>query len=108
MDTDVQVGAVADPGFEFDHWAGGSTDNPLTVFMSSDQSVSAVFKQGAQVVTPYVPELAIVATPYKYEYAATNGTPPLTFQVIRGSLPPGIRMDPATGSLEGTPEAPAS
>jgi hypothetical protein len=41
----VQISALADPGWQFDHWAGSATgsDNPLTVVMDANKSITAVF-----------------------------------------------------------------
>ena len=43
------------------------------------------------------------------EYAATlkarGGTRPYTWSVAAGSLPPGLRLDLAAGSIQGTPTA---
>jgi hypothetical protein len=32
-----------------------------------------------------------------------TGTPPYTFSIISGALPPGLSLDPTTGSITGTP-----
>jgi hypothetical protein len=41
----VEISALADGGWQFDHWTGSATgsDNPLTVTMSGDKSITAVF-----------------------------------------------------------------
>ena len=41
----VEISALADAGWQFDHWTGSATgsDNPLTVIMSGDKSITAVF-----------------------------------------------------------------
>jgi subtilisin family serine protease len=43
--TSVEISALADPGWQFDHWTGSATgsDNPLTVIMDGDKSITAVF-----------------------------------------------------------------
>ncbi|HGY56662.1 MAG TPA: T9SS type A sorting domain-containing protein [Caldithrix abyssi] len=45
--TQVQLTARASSRYRFDHWSGDTsgTDNPLTVTMNSDKTISAVFKQ---------------------------------------------------------------
>jgi hypothetical protein len=44
----------------------------------------------------------VVGTPFTYAFAAT-GTPPPTYSVGSGALPPGLSLDPVTGLLSGTP-----
>jgi hypothetical protein len=46
-----------------------------------------------------------VGTPYSYTYTAQHGVPPYTFSLAAGSLPAGITLDPATGTISGTPTA---
>src|SRR5262249_42643734 len=50
---------------------------------------------------------AKVGRPYQAAIAATGGGS-LRWSVIDGSLPPGLALDPATGSLTGTPSAAGS
>ena len=48
-DTEVQVTAIAKPGFVFLSWGGalaGSTDNPATLVMNENKSVTATFTVG--------------------------------------------------------------
>jgi len=33
---------------------------------------------------------------------ASGGTAPLTWRIVRGSLPPGLQLDPVTGTISGT------
>jgi sugar lactone lactonase YvrE len=46
-----------------------------------------------------------VGTPYSARLAAIGGQPPYRWSVIRGALPPGLSLDPATGSITGIPSA---
>ncbi|MFO1313015.1 MAG: IPTL-CTERM sorting domain-containing protein [Burkholderiales bacterium] len=46
----------------------------------------------------------VVGTAYSQTFAATGGLPPYgNWQVIAGSLPPGLSLNPSTGALTGTP-----
>jgi hypothetical protein len=40
---------------------------------------------------------------YHSQIPAWGGTPPYTWNITSGQLPPGINLDPATGYLDGTP-----
>lgn len=48
---------------------------------------------------------ASAGKPYSYTLAAAGGTPPFTWSVTAGSLPAGLALDPASGTLRGTPAA---
>jgi len=51
--TVVNLTAVADPGFLFDHWSGdvSSTDNPLSVTMDENKSIQAHFVKAPVLIT---------------------------------------------------------
>ena len=44
-------------------------------------------------------------SPYRQTIAATGGVPPYTWSVANGSLPPGLTLDAALGTVTGTPTA---
>src|SRR5690348_3118653 len=68
-------------------------------------------------VTPSAPALLTLTTPtpgfgvagvgYTYKLNATGGTPPYTWALTSGSLPPGLRLA-STGTISGTPTAAGS
>jgi len=41
--------------------------------------------------------------PYRAQFAAAGGTPPYTWSVEEGSLPPDLTLDPFTGEITGIP-----
>jgi hypothetical protein len=53
-----------------------------------------------------LPQL-VVHTPYSVQFLAQGGTPPYSWSIEKGELPPGLRLDPKAGALSGVPEAPA-
>ena len=46
-----------------------------------------------------------VGAPYSSSVVASGGTPPYTFAVISGSLPPGLTLNSSTGAITGTPSS---
>ena len=44
-----------------------------------------------------------VGVPYSSALVASGGTPPYTYSIIVGSLPPGLTLNPVTGAITGTP-----
>jgi hypothetical protein len=44
-----------------------------------------------------------VGNPYSHNYPVSGGTPPYTFAIIAGSLPPGLSLDPSMGIVSGVP-----
>jgi len=54
-------------------------------------------------VNPAILPLPVIGTPYSKTITATGGTPPYTFTVSSGALPPGLSLNPTTGVISGTP-----
>ena len=51
--TQVPISATPYPGHAFDHWSDGSTDNPRTILLLSDSSITAHFvKQHTEGISP--------------------------------------------------------
>ena len=48
---------------------------------------------------------AILSANYEVKLAAKGGVPPRTWAVIAGALPPGLSLDPVSGTISGTPTA---
>ncbi|MBN2477405.1 MAG: putative Ig domain-containing protein [Pirellulales bacterium] len=47
--------------------------------------------------------MAFVGEPYAYTLQANSGTEPYGWELIAGSLPAGLSLDPVTGTISGTP-----
>jgi hypothetical protein len=54
-------------------------------------------------VNPATLPPAVIGTPYSQTISATGGTPPYTFTVSSGALPPGLTLNATTGVISGTP-----
>src|SRR5262249_4698892 len=52
-------------------------------------------------VTSSLPD-ATVGRAYSANLTATGGTPPYTWSIMSGFLPPGFRLDPSSGLITGT------
>ncbi|MBA2642006.1 MAG: putative Ig domain-containing protein, partial [Actinobacteria bacterium] len=62
----------------------------------------------APTITTTAVDDATLTQAYNETLVATGGTPPYTWSVSAGSLPPGLSLDPASGALTGTPSAAGS
>jgi hypothetical protein len=51
------------------------------------------------------PPMATVGASYAHAFPVTGGTPPLTFAITAGALPPGLTLDANTGIVSGVPTA---
>lgn len=107
--TVVTLTANADPGYHFDQWSGDATGtiNPLIFPMTGSKTITANFvaDAGPLTITTISPlPNATAGTAYSQTLAASGGTPPYSsWQVIVGSLPSGLSLNPSTGEIGGTP-----
>ena len=58
-------------------------------------------------LTTPAPAFGVASVAYSYQLNATGGTPPYTWAVTSGSLPPGLHLA-STGAISGTPTAAGS
>lgn len=76
---------------------------------SGSQAYSVVIAAaGCPIITlsPLALPSGLLGFPYSEAVSASGGTPPYTFAVSGGALPPGLLLDPATGEIMGTPTSP--
>ena len=82
------------------------TDASNPVKSVSQPETITINPSGTLSLTASLP-IATVGVPYTYTLQATGGTPPYTYTVTAGSLPPGITM-PSDGVISGTPTQPGA
>lgn len=87
--------------------AAGIVDVPVRVTDAGNRTVSAVLE--LELYEPlkldFVPlPNAKVGVDYDAGLTAEGGADPLTFEVTGGALPPGVSLDPSTGTLSGAPQ----
>ena len=74
---------------------------------TGSQSYTVVIHDAPKITTTTLPDGA-VGTAYSQTLGVSNGTPPFTFAVTGGTLPPGLSLNQSTGVISGTPNSGAS
>lgn len=86
--------------------AGAGLTIPLLDLDESDPSIisySLLLASSPPVITTTSLAAGSVGTGYAQTLQASQGTPPYTWSVISGTLPPGLSLDSSTGAITGTP-----
>jgi hypothetical protein len=104
------------PGLSLNSATGSITGTPTTSgnygFTVQVTDSSSPLQTAMASLSISIPPLAIstqslaigtVGVSYSAEVAATGGTPAYTWSIASGSLPPGLSLNSATGSITGTP-----
>ena len=68
-------------------------------------NASIIILPAALKLTDGLMQIGAVGQPFDHTVAVTGGTPPYTFTVTSGSLPPGLQLNTTTGQIKGTPQA---
>ena len=71
---------------------------------SSQNFTLTVTCPGVAVVNP-AGNTGTVGVPFSKTFTQSGGTPPVSFTLNSGALPPGLTLNPSTGVLSGTPTA---
>ncbi len=82
-----------------DAYANGTTNLLLDI-----SSYFAPTTTGALSIFPSLP-IGVVSNGYYGYIFATGGTPPYTWRITQGSLPPGLQLNQTNGLISGTPTA---
>jgi hypothetical protein len=75
----------------------------LTACGASSQGTNTQSATSAQIRISTPPPQATVGVSYNAVLSVSGGTPPYQFGIANGTLPPGLSLNPATGSITGTP-----
>jgi hypothetical protein len=77
----------------------------LATFLAAFVCFSSISVQAqtALAITTTALESCVVDDPCTLQMRASGGTPALNWKITRGSLPPGLRLDPVNGIIAGAP-----
>lgn len=111
------AGGQLPPGLTFENGVLAGTPTQPGVFVFEVQAVdpqggiaTANFQMTVNAPLSGIPDelpTGGLGKPYRAEFPARGGVPGYSWSV-RGTLPPGLSLDPATGVLSGTPTAPGA
>ncbi len=88
----------------FWHPDAGAQASPRTMTEPSTMTILQPNSEQWSVRAVY-PTSATVGAPYSNDFTVTDGVT-VTWAITAGSLPPGLSLNPATGTLTGTPTRP--
>jgi Putative Ig domain len=74
----------------------------LISFAASGQTAAAGQQAGLSVAAQPASS-AVVGRNFTFPLVATGGSPPYTWHLVDGQLPPGLKLHPHTGSISGVP-----
>jgi len=96
-------GTPTTPGvYKFFPTVTDSAIPPQTFTSTAGVTISVITVSPLQAVTPPLPS-GDVAVGYNASLVATGGVPPYTWSITSGQLPSGLKLDPTTGVISGTP-----
>jgi hypothetical protein len=88
----------------------GTTSFTLRATDNTTPSLTATYAANAFTVGPFqlsvvcsVPNFMLIGEAKNGSCSTIGGTPPVTYSVIAGTLPPGVALNPSTGIFTGSP-----
>ena len=75
---------------------------------ADDTNVYGAVLGGFPLLTTCISATLPLNVPFSASLTATGGTPPYTFAIISGSLPPLLVLNPSTGAITGVPTIPGA
>jgi hypothetical protein len=101
----VSLSAAPDSGWLFMEWSGACAGaGPCTVVMNANRSVEATFARPLAIISDSVLPGGLMGADYEHVLQAAGGLPGRTWGLAGGTLPAGVVLDSATGTLKGVPE----
>ena len=70
---------------------------------TASKGFTIVINAGLAITSVGQIETGTIGSDYVLNLGATGGSPPYTWRLESGSLPPGLNLNPATGGISGTP-----
>ena len=104
--TSTAVAGVSSAGLATGASAGTTTISATVGSVAGSTSLTVVAAPLAIATASLPGGTQYVA--YSSSLAASGGTPPYTWSLASGSVPPGLALNAATGAISGTPSAPGT
>ena len=108
-----QIGRIATDGAVTEYPIPTPASGPLGITLGPDGALWFVENSADKIARfAFVPQLALtcsfpsgsirVGTSYSANCTASSGTPPYTYSISAGALPPGLTLNSSTGAITGT------
>ena len=94
-----------------------AASSSFTVTLTDSAATPGTARQALLVRVAFPPALTVTTsslpggtekTPYSQVLTASGGVPPYVWSITTGALPAGLKLNPATGGIDGTPSTPGT